>query len=584
MVAKNKSIKVNMILNAIKGLMSIFFPLISFPYVSKVLGVDNIGRYNFANSIISYFILLAGLGINTYAIREGARLREKENEFKQFANEMFSINILSTIISYVLFALLLIIVPKFQCYKTLLIILSLQIIFKTIGIEWIYSIYEDYAYITLRSIIFQIISLILLFVLTILQFKFTSVLVPTTIMLFITYLIYMYIESPSIKEYNIINELRVNALKKDMNKTNFLNNISHELRTPLTSIINSIEYMSMHTDNLSNEIKESINDLNDASSSLLDLVGNVIDINKIENKELELKEKNYDIRKEVERLILLNKKMSSKKDVVFKYSISENTPNVLYGDKTKIKEIINNLLTNAFKYTDKGTITLTINSVIENNICNLQIEVKDTGIGIKSEDLNKIFSKKGIDNDINSDVDRDGIGLLVSKDLIYLMNGTINVRSYYGSGSVFSIEIPQKISNVVDNNSNDNNITYDNKTILLVDDDELNNKVLSRLLSKYNIKLSTCKNGSECIDKINNNEKYDLIFMDIMMKDMNGVDTLKELKNINNFNTKVIAFTADALTSSKDKYIKYGFDGYISKPFKKEDLEKILNDNLINNK
>ena len=158
MVVKNKSIKVNMILNAIKGLMSIFFPLISFPYVSKVLGVDNIGRYNFANSIISYFVLFAGLGINTYAIREGARLREKENEFRQFANEMFSINILSTIMSYVLFALLLIIVPKFQEYKTLLIILSLQIIFKTIGIEWIYSIYEDYAYITLRSIVFQVIS------------------------------------------------------------------------------------------------------------------------------------------------------------------------------------------------------------------------------------------------------------------------------------------------------------------------------------------------------------------------------------------------------------------------------------------
>ena len=165
MVVKNKSIKVNMMLNAIKGLMSIFFPLISFPYVSKALGVDNIGRYNFANSIISYFVLLAGLGINTYAIREGARLREKENEFRQFANEMFSINILSTILSYVLFALLLIIVPKFQEYKTLLIILSLQIIFKTIGIEWIYSIYEDYAYITLRSIVFQVISLILLFVL-----------------------------------------------------------------------------------------------------------------------------------------------------------------------------------------------------------------------------------------------------------------------------------------------------------------------------------------------------------------------------------------------------------------------------------
>ena len=160
--------------------------------------------------------------------------------------------------------------------------------------------------------------------------------------------------------------------------------------------------------------------------------------------------------------------------IVEDIAIHSETKEELYKKIENLKkEIINNLLTNAFKFTDKGTITLTINSVIENNICNLQIEVKDTGIGIKSEDLNKIFSKKGIDNDINSDVDRDGIGLLVSKDLIYLMNGTINVRSYYGSGSVFSIEIPQKISNIVDNNSNDNNITYDNKTILLVDDDEL---------------------------------------------------------------------------------------------------------------
>lgn len=361
-----------------------------------------------------------------------------------------------------------------------------------------------------------------------------------------------------------------------MNKTSFLNNISHELRTPLTSIINSIEYMSMHKENLSEEIKETIDDLNDASSSLIDLAGNVIDINKIENKELELKEKNYDIRKEVERLINLNKKISNKKDIVFKYSISENTPNNLYGDKTKIKEIINNLLTNAFKYTEKGTIILTINSNIENNICKLQIEVKDTGIGIKSEDLNKIFSKKEIDNDINSSVDRDGIGLLVSKDLIYLMNGTINVRSYYGSGSVFTIEIPQKISDEISNNTKENNIIYNNKTILLVDDDELNNKVLARLLTKYNINLVASKNGKECIDKINNNEKYDLIFMDIMMEDINGIDTLKELKKNNNFNTPVIAFTADALSTSKDKYLKEGFNDYISKPFKKEELEEKL--------
>lgn len=458
--------------------------------------------------------------------------------------------------------------------KNSLLILSISILMiNTISIIRT-IIRKKYLKLTKSTSIIYI--LVILFTLTILQIRYINLEISTTIMLLITYLIYLYIESPSIKEYNLINELRILALKKDMNKTSFLNNISHELRTPLTSIINSIEYMSMHKENLSEEIKETIDDLNDASSSLIDLAGNVIDINKIENKELELKEKNYDIRKEVERLINLNKKISNKKDIVFKYSISENTPNNLYGDKTKIKEIINNLLTNAFKYTEKGTIILTINSNIENNICKLQIEVKDTGIGIKSEDLNKIFSKKEIDNDINSSVDRDGIGLLVSKDLIYLMNGTINVRSYYGSGSVFTIEIPQKISNEISNNTKENNIIYNNKTILLVDDDELNNKVLARLLTKYNINLVASKNGKECIDKINSNEKYDLIFMDIMMEDINGIDTLKELKKNNNFNTPVIAFTADALSTSKDKYLKEGFNDYISKPFKKEELEEKL--------
>lgn len=458
--------------------------------------------------------------------------------------------------------------------KNSLLILSISILMiNTISIIRT-IIKKKYLKLTKSTSIIYI--LVILFTLIILQIRYINLEISTTIMLLITYLIYLYIESPSIKEYNLINELRLLALKKDMNKTSFLNNISHELRTPLTSIINSIEYMSMHKENLSEEIKETIDDLNDASSSLIDLAGNVIDINKIENKELELKEKNYDIRKEVERLINLNKKISNKKDIVFKYSISENTPNNLYGDKTKIKEIINNLLTNAFKYTEKGTIILTINSNIENNICKLQIEVKDTGIGIKSEDLNKIFSKKEIDNDINSSVDRNGIGLLVSKDLIYLMNGTINVRSYYGSGSVFTIEIPQKISDEISNNTKENNIIYNNKTILLVDDDELNNKVLARLLTKYNINLVASKNGKECIDKINNNEKYDLIFMDIMMEDINGIDTLKELKKNNNFNTPVIAFTADALSTSKDKYLKEGFNDYISKPFKKEELEEKL--------
>lgn len=162
MEKKEKSLKLNMVLNAIKGAMGIIFPLITFPYVSKILGVDNLGKYNFSNSIISYFVLIAGLGISTYAVREGARLRENQNAFQDFANEMFTINTVSTIVAYLGIIVLLFTAPKMQDYKSLLLILSLLIIFKTIGVDWIYSIYEDYAYITIRSIAFQLISLILL--------------------------------------------------------------------------------------------------------------------------------------------------------------------------------------------------------------------------------------------------------------------------------------------------------------------------------------------------------------------------------------------------------------------------------------
>lgn len=161
---KQKSMKLNMALNAVRGLLGIIFPLISFPYVSKILGVDNIGKYNFALSIVSYFTLFSGLGISTYAVREGSRIRNDTGRFQKFANEMFTINIIFTFIAYLLLAIMLFTVPKFYGYLSLIIILSLQIIFKTVGIEWLYSIYEDYAYITIRSIMFYIISIVMLFV------------------------------------------------------------------------------------------------------------------------------------------------------------------------------------------------------------------------------------------------------------------------------------------------------------------------------------------------------------------------------------------------------------------------------------
>ena len=158
------SIKLNMLLNGIKGLMGVLFPLITYPYVSSILGVDNLGKYHFSNSIVSYALLVAGLGISTYAVREGAKIRSDRAKINSFVCSMFTINLASTAVSYLLLALALITVPKLFDYRSIIIILSLQIIFRTIGIEWIYSIYEDYLYITIRSIAFQLVSLVLLFV------------------------------------------------------------------------------------------------------------------------------------------------------------------------------------------------------------------------------------------------------------------------------------------------------------------------------------------------------------------------------------------------------------------------------------
>lgn len=421
------------------------------------------------------------------------------------------------------------------------------------------------------------VALILLSICTFLELKYELNII-TTILLFITYLVFLTIENPALKEYEIINNLRLRALKANMNKTDFLSNISHELRTPLASIISSIDEIKNY--NLPPEFKDTINDIVDSSSSLLDIVGNVIDINKIENKIYDLKEKNYSIKETVEKLIKMNTKKYNKENVIFKYSISENTPQNLFGDKTKIKEIINNVLDNSFKYTDKGSISLTINSEIVSDICNLIIEIKDTGIGIKSEDLNKIFNGSDIDNEINNDVDRDGLGLLITKNLVSLLGGTITVSSYYGSGSVFTIKIPQRLKNELETIEQTNTTKFINKRILLVDDDRLNNRILKRLLNIYDIELDTCERGIECIDKINNGEHYDLILMDIMMPDINGIDTLKKLKSNKNFNTKVVALTADALSTSKNKYIKTGFTDYIPKPFKKEELEQKLKELL----
>ena len=260
-------------------------------------------------------------------------------------------------------------------------------------------------------------------------------------------------------------------------------------------------------------------------------------------------------------------------------NVAPDIPNTLYGDKGKIKEIITNLLTNAVKYTEKGTITFDISCINKNNNSTIIISVEDTGRGIKPEKIDKLFTKfERLDEDRNTTLEGTGLGLAITKRLVEMLNGKIIVQSVFGSGSKFTVYLPQIISanQKIETIKKENNLDLSTKKVLVVDDNDLNLKIAERLLKKYNLQIETCKSGYECLDKINNNQKYDLIFMDDMMPKMSGTETLHILKDNPDFKTKVIVLTANAIEGMKEKYIEDGFNDYLAKPIEKEELERIL--------
>ena len=268
-------------------------------------------------------------------------------------------------------------------------------------------------------------------------------------------------------------------------------------------------------------------------------------------------------------------------------------PYELLGDKPHIKQIINNLVSNAIKYTKEGFIEVSAKCINRNNTCTIILTVQDSGIGIKEENIKKLFTKfERLDVEKNTTTEGTGLGLAITKKLVELMGGKINVSSQYGSGSIFMVTIPQKISKINEELTNTQklnlginvkNVDCSNKSILVVDDNKLNIKVARRSIEALGFKnIDECYNGQECLDKIKNGNYYDVILMDIMMPIMSGETCIKELKQIPNFDTPVIALTADAVAGSEEKYKSEGFIDYIAKPFSKDQIKEKL-DNILTN-
>ncbi|MBP3611315.1 MAG: response regulator [Lachnospiraceae bacterium] len=389
--------------------------------------------------------------------------------------------------------------------------------------------------------------------------------------------------------FNIEKEKQV-AVAASESKARFLANMSHEIRTPINAVIGMNEMILRESKD--EVITEYAYNIKRSSQMLLGLVNDVLDFSKIEAGKLEVVENDYDLATLLKDVVFGNQIRARKKELELKLDIDETMPAVLRGDEIRIKQILNNLLSNAIKYTEKGSVTFSAKGFWKETGFVLEFSVIDTGIGIKREDMEKLFTSfQRLELSKNRYIEGTGLGLNIAKQLTDIMNGTIEVSSEYGKGSCFTVRIPQLVVDAAlmgnierkhqgsaGQYSPGEPLKIPEAKILVVDDTKMNLFVIKELLQQTQAQLDTASGGMECL-KMTKEKKYDLILMDHMMPEPDGVQTLhmiREDQDNRNQKTPVVVLTANVMAGMKEEYLKEGFSDYLPKPVEVDKLENML--------
>jgi PAS domain S-box-containing protein len=391
-------------------------------------------------------------------------------------------------------------------------------------------------------------------------------------------------------------------------KSHFIANMSHEMRTPMNVIVGLTDLMLEEEDGVSGKVKEELKKINTAGTTLMGLINDVLDISKIEAGKMELSLVEYGVPSLLNDIITLNMVRIGEKPIEFKLEVGDKLPQALFGDDLRIKQVLNNLLSNAFKYTESGTVTLSVNAekvpdtsgAVSDTVW-VTFSVIDTGIGIRKEDIAKLFTDYNqVDTSANRKIEGTGLGLSITKKFVELMGGEITVESEYGKGTTFRARIRQgfvtdmpvakeTVENLCGFRYTDKKkqaqgkiarVDLSHARVLVVDDFPMNLDVAAGMLRKYKMQVDCASSGQEAVDLIKAGEPvYNAVFMDHMMPGMDGVEATKLIRALGTEYAEkmlIIALTANAVAGSEKMFLENGFNAFLPKPFNAMLLDSVI--------